>query len=233
MHVHHLIVGEEQLPVGARVRTWKETGLLFPAQRRRLITRYVTHRWSGGAGLAPRVFRQLGARHYNEFGRPVFRSAHLCVDPDGTAYQFCNLDRLCAYEGSSDDPDVDGHVNASSVGVVAVNPGGASPLVRGVTRVLVRECIHGVDAVTATLTAPQLATMLELTRVICAYYSIPTAVPMEDGDVVARRLTAAEVIEHNGILGHYMLTEQTRGPGLVLMRAVVAMPLRGKDGAAE
>lgn len=234
------------MPVNCRVLGWGETGLIFRGLRKREQTRHLVHHWTGGAGPARQVFRTLQSRT-GSFGQPLRLSVHLCVESDGTVYQFADLDMRCAHAGTVDDWDRDGHelsANAWSVGIESVNPatvvtpraGEAAKIEvtqRNVTRQLVREEIHGVELVQTTFTAAQVVTLLELTRAICGHYGLPLAVPMEHGDVFARVMTEPEFLAFHGVLGHYMLTRGKRDPGLALMRAVAAMPFRGNDGRAE
>ena len=222
-----LIAGGKVLPTSCTVKLWRDTGLGFTGLRRRQETRHLIHHWTGGSRPGPQVFDVLRQRGL---------SVHLCVDPDGTVWQFCDLDRRCSHAGSLDDWDHDGHelsANAWSIGVEVVNPAAPRSPVQGVQRAVVREAIHGQAQDATCFTASQTRALLELTRVICERYELPVAVPMESGDVVARVLTEPEFEAFYGVLGHYMLTRRKRDPGLALMRAVAAMPLRGKDGAAE
>lgn len=243
---HSLIAGGRLVRVSCTVMTWRETGLQFRGLRKRDDTRHLVHHWTGGAGPARQVFRTLQSRT-GSFGQPLRLSAHLCVEPDGTVYQFADLDMRCAHAGTVDDWDQDGHelsANAWSIGIEAVNPATIAltkpgePIKvtltqRNVTRQLVREEIHGVELTATTFTAEQVKAQLDLTRVICGHYGLPVAVPLEAGDVLARVMTEPEFLAFRGVLGHYMLTRQKRDPGLALMRAIAAMPLRGDDGRAE
>ncbi len=223
-----LIAGGREIPVACRVKPWRSTGLEFHVPRKRIETRQIVHHWTGGSRPVPQVFETLRHRKL---------SVHLCVDPDGTVYQFCDLDRRCAHAGTLDDWDRDGHElsgNAWSIGVEAVNPAAPRSPLSGVQRAVTREVIHGQAADSTTFTASQMRALLELTRVICLHYELPPIVPMElDGTVVARVLTEPEFEAFQGVLGHYHLTKRKRDPGLALMRAVAAMPFRGRDGAAQ
>lgn len=222
-----LIAGGKELATECRVKHWRATGLEFAGLRRRQETRHLVHHWTGGSRPGPQVFDVLKQRRL---------SVHLCVDPDGTVWQFCDLDRRCSHAGTLDDWDKDGHelsANAWSIGIEAVNPAAPRAPLKGVQRAVVREVIHGQAQDATTFTAAQTRALLELTQVICARYELPLAVPMESGDVLARVLTEPEFEAFYGVLGHFHLTKAKRDPGLALMRAVAALPLRGKDGAAE
>lgn len=222
-----LIASGKEILTSCTVKLWRETGLHFPVGRRRQETRHLVHHWTGGSRQAPEVFEMWRTRKL---------SVHLFVEPDGTVYQFCDLDRRCSHAGTVDDWDRDGHemsANAWSIGIEAVNPALPRSPPKGIQRAVVREVIHGQAVNATTFTAAQTRSLLELTRVICARYELPVAVPMEGGDVLARVLTEPEFEEFYGVLGHYMLTRGKRDPGLALMRAVAALPFRGLDGAAQ
>jgi hypothetical protein len=223
-----LIASGRELATSCIVKRWRDTGLHFPVARKRHETRHLVHHWTGGSRPGPQVFQQLQARKL---------SVHLCVDPDGVVWQYCDLDRRCSHAGTLDDSDGNGHelsANAYSVGIEAVNPAIPKVPTGGAPRAVVREVIHGHAANATTFTAAQMRSLLELTQVICAHYDLPLDVPRDpDGAVLTRVLSEPEFESFRGVLGHYMLTRRKRDPGLALMRAVAALPLRGKDGAAE
>lgn len=206
-----VIIGGKHHAVGRHVRTWHETGLHFGGRSKRRDTRYVVLHWTGGSGLAPQVFRTLvNARN----------AYHIVVDPDGTATQFMDLDRIGTHAQGA---------NLASIGISLVNPANQLPSTAGVRREQLREVIHGKERVYSAFTVAQVLTALRLCEVITAAYGLPWAVPMRDGDVLPTSMSTKELESWRGICGHLQADPVRRAkwdPGLALLRAVVAHPLR-------
>jgi N-acetyl-anhydromuramyl-L-alanine amidase AmpD len=234
-----LIAGGRALATTCHVVGWQESGYQFRGLPTRATTRQLVLHWTGGSAPAPLVYRTLKSRT-GKRGQRLNLSVHLCVEADGTVYQFADLDARCAHAGTVDDSDHDGHElsgNAQSVGIEIVNPAIPSDkpqdMTRGVLRQVLSEKIHEIEIRQTTFTQAQTTAVIELVRVICGHYSLPVAVPMEGDQPMARVMTEAEFSAFTGVCGHYHLTARKRDPGLALMRAVAALPLRGQERPAE
>jgi N-acetyl-anhydromuramyl-L-alanine amidase AmpD len=209
-----LLVGGKEIPVTCKVV--RDDAFTFRALPRRKRTTATVLHWTGGAGLGEQVYRTLRTRGL---------SVHLCIDPDGTVHQYCDLDRLCSHAGRVDDENLDGRqhsANVSTVGIEIVNPANRETLMRGVKRELVREKIHGVDVTYSAFTQAQTDAAIEVTRAICRHYGLPATPPMDGDDVLSSVMGEREWLEFRGVVGHLNLTERKRDPGLALMREFVA-----------
>jgi N-acetyl-anhydromuramyl-L-alanine amidase AmpD len=220
-----LLIDGKEIPVNARVI--RDDALQFRALPRRRNTDAVMLHWTGGTNLGPTVFKVIRGRGL---------SVHLLIEPGGTVYQYCDLDRLCSHGGKVDDTDHDGlqeSANRCTIGIEIVNPANDQIIERGVRRSLVRETIHGHERVASSFTPEQTDTALSLVATICGYYGLPVAVPMSGGDVLTTVMDENAFGKFRGVVGHYMTKSTKRDPGLAIMRAVAALPLRGLNGAAE
>lgn len=230
-----LIAGQLTIPISCVVR--QDPKLWFSTPRVRKETRQITLHYTGGTRPPEKMFETVRSRGL---------SVHLAVAHDGTVWQFADLERRCAHAGLVDDSNHDGHeysANEHSIGIEVVCPGHALPkkqrksaeiVVNDARWQVLREEIHGLEMRQATYTQAQTVAVLELVQALCGHYGLPVAVPMEvDGHVLARTMTEEEFRAFRGVVPHYGLKSGKRDPGLAIMRAVAALPLRGKDGAAE
>jgi N-acetyl-anhydromuramyl-L-alanine amidase AmpD len=224
-HEHSIVVGGREVHCEAPVIGWKEHGLHFAGVDRHETRAIVVHH-TGGAGLAPQVFRTLRTRLSLRTGKPMNLSAHFCVEPTGVVYQYCDANLRCQHAGSIDDTDGDGlqeSANACTVGIEVVNPASGMQITRGVRRALVREEIHGVEQVSSAFTVEQTASTLALIHALCGAYGLPVDVPMDGDGVLATVMPEADFRRFRGVCGHLHLTRRKRDPGLAILRAVGAL----------
>ena len=210
-----IIVSGNPFPCAAEVIGWHDSGLSFPVPKRRAHTDLVVEHWTGGENDAPGVHHTLRSRNL---------SVQFFVNAFGVVYQFCDATALCAQARG---------VNDRSVGIEIQNRADREPIVRGIKRELVVEEIHGVRATRTTFLPAQITAVLHLTEALCAAYHLPFEVPMVGNDVVSTALSPTALESFRGVIGHYHVTREKVDPGLVLMRAIAASHLRGRDGAAE
>jgi len=208
----YVYVGGERRFVAAPVRTWRDGDVPgFPKLPHRRRTSAVVLHWTGGEGDAEQMHRVLVRRKL---------SVHFHIDHMGVITQFCDTEARCAHAGTA---------NAYSIGIEIQNRANKVREVReqkGITRELVTEQIHGVDVTHTTFTAEQTRSALALTDALCIAYSLPFRVPMQGGDVLATTLIEAELSVWSGVLGHLHLSRAKVDPGLALLRAIAARPLR-------
>jgi N-acetyl-anhydromuramyl-L-alanine amidase AmpD len=224
----HIMVSGREVACDAPVILWEESGLLFEALGRRTETRCVVLHHTGGAGMAPQVFRTLKTRA-DKRGRLMNLSVHFCVEPNGNVYQYADADRRCAHAGSVDDTNNDGlqlSGNSCSVGIEVVNPASSMASTRGIRRALVREEIHGVEQVATAFTSEQVASTIALTRSLCSAYGLPLDVPMDGEDVLATVMPEHDFKAFRGVCGHLNLTTRKRDPGLAILRSIAAISRR-------
>lgn len=228
MPVTDLMIGGKRVPCAAPVLGWMQTGNAFLDLPKRLHTTAVCLHWTGGANLAPGMFRTLVQRNL---------SVQFLVEPAGNIVQFCDADRLCQHAGKLDDDDGDGVLisgNRYTIGVEIVNPATNQTIVRGIQRSLVREKIHGHEQVASTFTAAQVTSTILLCEALCGAYSLPMQVPMDGSDVLATRMGEAAFRDFRGVLGHFHLTRRKRDPGLAILRAIAAIaPRREQESDPE
>lgn len=213
----HIIVGGKEVPCAAPVVTWVDHGLHFAGLGMRKTTTAVCLHHTGGAGMAPQVFRTLKTRKL---------SVHFTVEPNGTAYQFADCNAYCMHAGRIDDQDGDGFqasANAVTVGIEFVNPATPTNTGKGIPRAIVREEIHGVDKVSTTLTAEQTATGLALVQSLCTAYGLPVQTAMAGQTVLSTVMSESDFRKFRGVLGHLHLTKRKVDPGLAILRAIAAL----------
>lgn len=100
-------------------------------------------------------------------------------------------------------------------------------------RSIVREAIHEVDVVHTAFRPEQTAAVLLLTAALCEHYELPMQVPMTGNDVLATVMQPGQLAVYRGVIGHLHVNRQKIDPGIAILRAIAALPKRGKDGAAQ
>jgi N-acetyl-anhydromuramyl-L-alanine amidase AmpD len=211
-----ILCGGEQVDVpDLAVQTWRyQPKLGFPRLKARRETRAVCLHWTGGTGRHEQVYRTLVERNC---------SVHFVIDPDGSVFQHCDTFTLAAHCKGA---------NPFSIGIEIVNP--ATEVSKETPpRALTREVIHGVDQVRTAFYPAQVKAALALTAALCTQYMLPMRVPMAGADVLATVLTPGQLAEWTGVLGHLHVNRQKADCGLMLLRAVAAHSLRGRDGSAQ
>jgi N-acetyl-anhydromuramyl-L-alanine amidase AmpD len=209
-----IFCGGRPIPCDAEVRTWRtQLKLTFPRLRMRTETRMVVAHHTGGEGDAAQVHRTLVERGL---------SVHFVVDAVGLVTQFVDAEVRAAHAKTA---------NGFSIGIEVINGATDKPGPRN--RTLVRENVHGVDATRATFLPAQVTSTLALIEALCGAYELPMAVPMHGTDVLSTVMPAAQLASFRGVVGHLQIDAQKVDPGLALLRAVAAHPLRGRDGAAQ
>lgn len=209
-----IIVGGRPIEVGVPVRTWHDVpGLAFPALGKRRETKAVVLHHTGGEGDSAQVHRTLVQRGL---------SVHFTIDRELLITQHCDADRLCAHAKG---------YNVASIGIEIVNAAGKTAGTYG--RPVLRENVHGRDIVQAGFLPAQITAALALVKVLCAAHGLPLSVPMRGRDVLSTVMDQQEMADFRGVCGHLNVDRQKVDPPLMMLRAVAALPLRGKDGAAE
>lgn len=211
-----ILCGGQQVEVpDLTVQTWRYLPKLgFPRLKQRPETRAVILHWTGGTGRHEQVHRTLVERGL---------SVHFVIDPDGSCFQHCDTITLASHCKGA---------NLFSIGIEVVNPG-TDRSTEKPPRALTRESIHGVDQVRTTFYPAQVRAALLLTDALCTHYGLPMRVPMAGSDVLATALSPEQLAHWRGVLGHLHVTRTKVDPGLALLRAVAAHPLRGREGSAE
>lgn len=212
----HLVAGGKEVACEVPVIGWEASGLAFPGLRKRRATDLVTGHWTGGDGGAAQVHDTLTKAKV---------SVHFLIEPDGTAYQYCDADMLCAHaEG----------MNTRAVGIEMVNAAGdeARP-----GRQLLKETIRGVERVYTSFTAAQMHSWLALTKALTTHYGLPYDVPRTaSGDVDPDELSAEALAAFRGVLGHYHWSpvKKKQDCGIAPLRAIAALQTgRRPVGPAE
>src|SRR5690606_31836088 len=123
--------------------------------------------WTGGEGGGARVFRALQTR-VDKYGNPEPLSVQFSIDPDGTTWQFCDLDRVVCFHA--------GAVNDVSIGVEISNKG-FPPALPKQPRATLRVEVHGRRVSVLAYTPQQLDAWQRLADLVCAKYGIPRQVP--------------------------------------------------------
>jgi hypothetical protein len=200
-----ILVRGQPIACEAPVRTWHETGLKFPATKRRAETRVCLAHWTGAENPPDRVHANMMARRL---------SVHFVIDAAGVVWQMLDADVFGAHcQGA----------NAYSVGMEIINRGNGLTLPdRGVVRPILRERIHGVWTRYAGFTKAQVASCLALCESLCRAYGLPMAVPTRAGEVLATTMTAAEAKRFRGCAGHMHFERGKVDCGVALLEAIRA-----------
>jgi N-acetyl-anhydromuramyl-L-alanine amidase AmpD len=211
-----IYVRGELVSVNAPTTTYREIPeLSFPKLRHRAETRSVVWHHTGGENGAAGVHATLVARDL---------SVHFLIDNHGRIHQYADTEARCSHAGSA---------NGYSIGVEIANRANKVPFARGVKRALVIEEIHGVEMMATTFLPAQVTSAIALAEALSAAYDLPMAVPMFGAHVHAGLVPPAELATFRGHLGHFHVSAKKRDPGLVLMEAIAARSVRGREGAAE
>ena len=198
------------------VRTWRfEPKLGFVRMRERKVTRAIVVHFTGGIGDHTQVFRTLTERGL---------SVHFVVDADGLIFQHCDTRWEAQHcKGAND----------FSIGIEVVCPGFPPSSHEQPPRTIVKETIHGIDRELTAFYPTQTESVLALVDALCTHYAIPMRVPMRGTDVESTVVPDALLATWRGVLGHNQVSCAKVDPGLSILRAIAAYPLRGKDGAAQ
>lgn len=204
--MHTFLVDGREAEITVPVRASKE--LKFSALGKRTETRAVVCHHTGGRRGVEGIFQTLQERGL---------SVHFVIESDGTIWQLADAALRCAHAGTA---------NGYSVGIEIVNHAGPKNLPRDALREVVREEIHGVERDATTFTVAQVQSALALTHALCRAYGLPHRVPEEEGKLITTVLPKEVRDEYRGVLGHFHVKETKRDPGLVVLRAIQALPVR-------
>jgi hypothetical protein len=204
--MHTFLLDGRECEITVPVRANK--ALKFSSLGKRTETRGVVLHHTGGRRGVEGVFQTLQGKGY---------SVHFVIEADGTIWQLADAALRCAHAGTA---------NGFTVGVEVVNHAGPKNLPRDAHREIVREEIHGRERDAATFTVPQVQSSLALTHALCKAFGLPHRVPEREGKLVTEVLSKAEMRSFRGVLGHFHIKETKRDPGLVVLRAIQALPAR-------
>lgn len=209
-----IIANGKRVPCAVKVETWQTHGLTFPSQVKRKRTDLIVVHWTAGEGDGERVHKTLRDRGL---------SVHFVIESDGTVVQYMDTSVLGAHAAD---------MNARSVGIEIVNRA-TDEADKMPKRPLVREKIRGRDTVYTAFLPAQVRSCLALVMALCEAYGLPIEVPRvaPGGDVLPRELTWAELEAFRGVVGHFHWSKKgKRDPGLMVLRAVAALPGRLAQG---
>lgn len=186
-------------------------GLRSVRPRRERCRLGVIH-WTGGAGGPAAVYRTLRSR-VGPRSRDGL-SIHYVVGVDGEEVQMADDDLVCLHAGE---------VNDYSIGIEVVSPGmpiGAAyarEVRNGVKREHYRDCLKTKRPKGIALlgwTDAQTATLDALVERLSAKMGIARRVPVEaDGSLMRRQMTAPELADFEGWIGHYHANVVKLDPG--------------------
>src|SRR5690606_14964258 len=175
----------------------------------RTETRGVVVHHTGGEGGGKQVHRVLRNRGL---------SVQFFVDHEGVIWQYADANARAQHAGVT--------ANGWTCGIEIQNRANASPLQNGIRREVVIDSVHGVEAKRTTFLPEQVASTLALVSALCHWYGLPMVVPMDGQRVRDGALTRAELASFRGVLGHFHVTKRKIDPGLAIMRAIAAHPIR-------
>ncbi len=207
---NEIIIGGKGFWCATPVTTWLEHGMEFKVgegynkKRVQPITAAVWH-WTGGEGDPKQLFGILKA---NNLG------IEFAIDKNGTIWQFC--DPLLV-----DTADAN-FMNARSVGIEVINYGFSTGIVKaGSDRKKYTCVVNNQFRTFAHFYENQIAAAIDLANALNAALPIPKQVPLrEDGMVLRRTMTLAEISGFLGHLGHFHIKAEKSDPGLDLLEAL-------------
>ena len=211
--LHAIYVDGKPVHCSAVVRTWHETGLLFPALKPRKRTDLICLHWTAAENPPDAVHRNMRA-HKDEDGKPEPLSVHFVVDQAGVVWQMADANAFAAHAAG---------VNERAVGIEIINRGDDTRVpTKGVQRDTIIEVIHGRQVKYAAFKPAQVVAVVELVQALCEAYGLPMRVPTEGGDVVPGALSKGQLEAFRGVIGHLHTKGGKRDPGVRLLRLVQA-----------
>lgn len=182
---------------------------LRSTHRRTQRTRAIVLHTTGGIRPPEGVYATLRSRKGPK--TPDGLSVHHIVGADGSWLHTAPHDLVCLHASG---------VSEWTVGIELCSPliaGTALSEVeraRGIHREEYRDRVRGKRVLRLVdLTAVQTAATVELVEALCVTLQLPMRVPTEGGELMRRRMTAAELDDFEGVLGHYMCSATKIDPG--------------------
>jgi N-acetyl-anhydromuramyl-L-alanine amidase AmpD len=173
--------------------------------------RAIVLHWTGGSGGPAQVYRTLRSRIGPR--TPDGLSVHYVVGSDGAIVQMAPHSFVCLHAGVA---------NEWSVGIEVVSPGfpmGAAherERKAGVQRPTYADRIRKARRPIRMLdfTAAQADAVTLLVETLCDTLRVARAVPLDsDGSLLRRQMTAAELAEFHGVMGHFHCHPSKLDPG--------------------
>lgn len=221
-----ILVGGLAHPCAISVESFHASGLRFEGLPMREVADFVVLDWTGNDFLAPQAFKTIRDRRDKQSGESLKQSVHFFVDHLGRAYQHADaLSRVS--------PGIKRTATRRGVCITVSNRADANRSVRGIVRELVKEQVNDELTVRTAFTAPQVRSTVALVEALCSALQIPVTVPRNGAHVIDSALPELFLESFRGVLGAFHLDSRRQGPGLSIMRAIAARPMRGVDGAAE
>jgi hypothetical protein len=189
-----------RVPVGFRVRTFQETGYVFPS-RMRATTRMVILHGTGAENPPSQVYENL-LRHKSALGQIQPLSIHFVIDQKGVIYQMADVESRCAHCAGI---YKDFSPNAVSIGIELIGRLTDFRKVpdKGVVRMRMRERIHGVEMDVDEMLPAQCDAAAMLCETLCALYKLPLRVPeSKDGAVSLEMMSEKDASSWTGCAGH-------------------------------
>lgn len=214
-HRHSMIIGGREFDCAARVYTWYETGIEFRAgdgynkRRKKEIDLWVWH-WTGGEGKPSTMAETLRAKKLG-VETAIYR---------GEIWQFC--DPLIV-----DTADA-GIVNARSGGTEIINYGyrrkKADIPRAGKNRAMYNCCFRDGRRRFAHFHPVDIAAAIALSETMAKALGIPRRIPLDPDDMLTlpRTMSASELEEFSGHVGHFHISDRKIDPGLDLLEALRA-----------